>query len=235
MTLTFVVTVLLFAVVIMPGCNNSPNSTKEMSIPRELEIPKNFDYGRWNGSTYRNDYFGFSITKPNEWAFAGDEELKAIDQDGAEIINSLRGDKKIVSEQDINLVEVMTANLFLITRYSDEEDLDVEDFNPNIILKVQKNSIPGRDVVLDQTEYVKAIRQGLSNVPGCVIKSQTNKTIGGQEFTSLQGQLTFMDFVFSQEMLICFRNGYVMLFALTSFDDSEKIQLDDIMATLKWD
>jgi len=52
---------------------------------------------------------------------------------------------------------------------------------------------------------------------------------------SLQVQINFEGIPVSQEYLICLRNGYAMSFILTNRDDPDKQQLDDIMATLKWD
>ena len=204
MTLAFTVVAILFAVVTMPGCNKS------------RKIPKDFDYGSWTGSTYRNDFFGFSITVPEDWHIAGKEEMKALLED---------------AEADAS-----TAGLFYTARYSADDFMknENEDFNPNIVLIVENLSLPGRKI--DTTKYVSLYRKNLSPaMPGHAIQSETNKTIGGQEFTSLQSQSNFEGIHISQEHLICVKNNYAVIFVLTTLDDSEKPQLDDIMATLKWD
>ena len=221
-TITLVIAMLLIAVVSLTGCN------KSRKIPNA--IPTNFDYGSWIGSTYRNDFFGFSITVPNDWHIAGKEDMKAMIQDAQDMDiwnkDELERQKKIAGET--------TANLFFVARFTDEEAMEKEVFNPNINLTVENVSLPGKQI--DQASYVNILRQNLSKaLPGLVIKSQTNKTIGSQEFTSLQLQFSIEDVFIFQESLICMKNGYAMLFVMTNIDDSEKQQLDDIMATLKWD
>ena len=137
-------------------------------------------------------------------------------------------------EKMVKIADITTANLFLVSLYSDEQVLELESSNPNIVLVVENLGAFGKRI--DQAKYVSLTRQNLTKaIPGIVFKSETNKTIGGQEFTSLQTQLTTQEILISQEQLICLKNGFAIAFTLTTLDDSEKPLLDDIMATLKWD
>ena len=74
-SLAIAVVVLLLAVISVPGCNRA-NSRK---------IPKDFDYGTWTGTTYRNDFFGFSITVPEGWHVTGSDGMKTMIQDVGKI------------------------------------------------------------------------------------------------------------------------------------------------------
>ena len=216
LALTFVIVALLFAVVSMPGCNNS------------RKIPKDFDYGNWTGTTYRNDFFGFSITVPEGWYIGGKEEIKAVIDESKGMI-----DNKELQKQ-LKIAEITTANLFFTSQYTEEEALEKEASNPNIVLIVENLSAGKRQI--DRAQFANSYRQNLSKaVPGLVVKSQTEKSIGGQEFTSLQLQFTMNDTLIFQEHLVCVKNGFAVTFGLTTLDDSEKPLLDDIMATLKWD
>ena len=222
-TIAFVVTVLLFAVVTMPGCN------KPRTIPNK--IPTDFDYGSWTDSTYRNDFFGFTITVPENWYVSGKEDMKAIIEAGRDVLD-ISSNEEMAKRAKI--ADVTSANLFFTARYSNEEAMEREISNPNIVLIAENLSSLGKKI--ERAEYVIAMRQTLSKtLPGVVIKSQTNKTIGGQEFTSLQVQINVEGTAISQEHLVCLKNDFALLFGLTTLDDSEKPQLDDIMATLKWD
>jgi len=220
LTLTLAVVMLLLAVVSMPGCKRKiPNA-----------IPKNFDYGSWTDTTYRNDFFGFSISAPKNWTISGQEEIKAI-MDEAQKMDFVN-QKEL--EKQRKIADVTSANLFFAKRYTDEEALELEEFNPNLMLLVENISLPGKKI--DLAQYVVICRQNLQkSVPSLVIKSQSNKKIGGQDFTSLQIQMTVEGVPISQEHLICLKNGFALLFGLTYMDDSDKKQMDDIMATLKWD
>ncbi|MCL2347878.1 MAG: hypothetical protein FWC50_06395, partial [Planctomycetaceae bacterium] len=57
---------LFFTLVTTTGC------------PPSRKIPKDFDYGNWTGSTYKNDFFGFSITVPESWHIFGKEKMKTL-------------------------------------------------------------------------------------------------------------------------------------------------------------
>ena len=223
MTLAFVVTVLLCAIVTMPGCN------KPRTIPNK--IPTDFDYGSWTGSTYRNDFFGFSITVPENWYVSGKEEIKALIETGRDVLD-ISSNEEIARQAKI--ADVTNANLFFTARYSNEEAAEREVSNPNIILIAENLSSLGKKI--ERGEYVTAVRQNLSKtIPGVIFKSQLSKTIGGREFTSLQVQFNIEETTVYQEQLICLKNDFALLFGLTTLDDSEKPQLDDVMATLKWD
>lgn len=221
LTFAVAVAVLLFAAVSMPGCDNFQN------IPN---IPENFDYGSWTDSTYRNDFFGLSITVPKDWYISGKEEADALFE---EVLETDIVNKKEV-ERVKKITDITSANLFLTSRYSVEEAVEKGVFNPNIVLTVENISSSGPKI--DRATYVKLARQHLvKGMPGIVFKSQTNKTVGGQEFTSLQTELHTENVVVFQEYLVCLKNGFAVLFCLTSFEDSEKESLDAIMTTLKWD
>ena len=222
-TIAFVVTVLLFAVVTMPGCNNS------RKIPNK--IPTDFDYGSWTGSTYRNDFFGFSITVPENWYVSGKEEMKAIIETGRDMLDISSNEEM---SKRAKIADVTSANLFFTARFSNEEAMEREVSNPNIVLIAENLSSLGKKI--ERGEYVTAMRQNLGKaIPGLIIKSQHNKTIGGHEFTSLQVQFSIEGTTINQEQLLCLKNDFALCFGLTTLDDSEKKQLDDIMATLKWD
>ena len=218
--LTFIIVMLLLAVVSMPGCERKISN----------KIPENFDYGTWSGSTYRNDFFGFTFTTPEDWYLEGKVDVKSMLEEAEDMDFTNKEEMKKLNK----IAEVTSAMLFFVLRYSNEEAIEKEAFNPNINLTVENISVSGMKI--NQTQYIKAVRQNLSKVvPDLIFKSQTNKMIGGQEFTSLLVQYNIEGIPISAEQLICLKNGYAMLFCLTWIDDSEKQQLDDIMATLKWD
>jgi len=214
------VAVLLFTVISMPGCNKT------------RKIPKDFDYGTWTGSTYRNDFFGFSITVPEGWYVSGEAEMKSIMKEGQALLEDVTN--KAEMKKQMKMADISTANLFMAARYSTEKAIELEESNPNIVLIAENLASVGQKT--DRAKYVNLLRQNLTkSMPGVVIKSETTKSIGGQEFTALQIQFSTQGILISQEHLVCVKNNFAVIFGLTALDDSEKKQLDDIMATLKWD
>ena len=209
---------LFFVVIFLSGCDN----------PRK--IPKDFDYGTWTGSTYKNDFFGFSITVPENWHIANKEEVKTLMQEGqdADFIN------KNEMEKINKAAEISQAYLFYVSRYTDEEAMEKEVANPFFTLAAENISLPEKKI--DLAQYVKLTRQNLAKIaPGARVKSETNKTLDGKEFTLLQVEIKTQGITISQEMLICLEKNFALAFSLTTLDDEEKEQLDAIMATLKWE
>ncbi len=213
-----IVVFLLFVLLLATGCNNS------------RKIPSNFDYGYWDGSTYENDFFGMSITMPEDWHIAGKEEIEATGQD---FENADFVDKKVM-ERTSKLVELTTADLFMVSRYTSDEAEEKEESNPTIGLIIEKLAFPGN--LMSRAEYVEMSRKNLAkSIPGIVIKSETTKTINGQEFTSISVEFVAYEILIHQEYLICLKNNYALLFVTAWLNDSEKKQLDSIMDTLVWD
>ena len=167
----FAAVVFLFAAAVcVTGCN-----------PRK--IPANFDYGSWTGSTYRNDFFGFSISVPKDWHIAGKEEMKALTQESQNMDFVNKEEMKKMAK----IAEITTAKLFMASRYTDEEAAKKEGGNPNIAVVAENLAASG---VTDRAKYVSLARQNIKQtVPGAVIKSETTKMIGGREFSSMNIEL----------------------------------------------
>ncbi|MCL2710519.1 MAG: type II secretion system protein GspG [Planctomycetaceae bacterium] len=198
-----------------------------ISSPSGTKIPANFDYGNWTGSTYRNDFFDFSITVPGSWHIAGRGEIEAMKRDGmdADFIN------KTEMKRMAKVAEITTADLFFAQRYTDEEAEAREAFNPNISMAVE--NLAGMKI--SRAQYVEISRKNLVKiVPGIAVKSEKNRTIGGMEFTSVETEFDVYGVRVHQEYLMCLKNGFGLTLALSWGEASEKKLLDDIVATLSW-
>jgi F0F1-type ATP synthase gamma subunit len=214
---TFVVTFLLIAIVHTAGCGSRSD---------DRAIPADFDYGHWTDSTYQNDFFGFSITVPEDWIIVGKEDVETASQRGHEILGTSEETRK-----QIKAAEIANAVLFVVAHYTAEEAETKEVFNTNVVMSVDNLSMLG----ITREQYMESIRQEtVKAIPSAVIKSETNTTIGGMEFTSWKLELDVDGNSVFIEMLICLKNDFTLTFCLTWTDNSEKEQLDDIMATLKW-
>ena len=208
---------LVFAVVFVTGCQNS------------RKIPTNFDYGSWTDSTYRNDFFGFSLTIPSDWHISGQEEMKALTQQSQDMAFVDQKEMKKFAK----IAEITAANLFFVARYTEEEAASHAMTNFNIGMIAENISSADR---MDRAKYVSLSRQNLTKaMPGAVIKSETNTNIGGQEFTSMEVELEINGVRIHQEYLIALKHKFALCMVLTWFVDSERQQLKDILATIKWD
>jgi hypothetical protein len=192
------------------------------------KIPADFDYGNWTGSTYQNDFFGFSITVPEDWHIMEKEEMTAVRQStpDADFVNKEK--MKEVAE----LADITVADLFSAKRYTTEEAATKEGIS-NTFIVARAENLPS--LITTREQYVELTRQVIVEIsPNMVIKSETDTSIGGMEFSSLKTELHVDGICIFQETLICLKSGFCLFFHLTWSDDSEKEQLDAIMATLKW-
>jgi len=209
--LSLAVLFLLFTSILLSGCSR--------------EIPANFDYGNWSDSTYRNDFFGFSITMPESWHIASKEEMDAIEWIDEDFVNRQEAEKAA------KIAEITTADLFNVFRYTDDEAEARESFNPSVSAFAE--TLP---LLINRAEYVKQTRQLIAKtMPGINIKSETNRTVNGVEFIVLETEVSIQGIRIHQEYWVCLKHGFALLFLLTWVDAEEKQMLDDIKATLKWD
>jgi len=203
----------------------------DLGLFNSRKMPKDFDYGSWYGSTYKNDFFGFSITLPQDWHIVGDEEYKVRMQVmlDADFVDKDKM-KKIVKNTDITTAKLICAN-----RYTEEEAMEKEDFNSNFLLMSENLSHDRKKY--DLAEYVKVYHQKIGRaVRGVTVISESRKMIGGREFASMKISLEIHDGItLYQEHLIHVKNDFALLFFLGWLNDSDKEQLDAIMDTLKWD
>jgi len=193
-------------------------------------VPTDFDYGSWADSTYRNDFFGFSIMVPEGWYFSGTEKIDALREKAS--------DAGFIDQKEVKrlnkVIDITGASLVMTSPYPPEEALKKKILNPNLVLMAENISLSEQEI--DLAAYVEISRQNLSKaIPGIIIKSETVKTVGGREFTSLETQFSAANLTISQESLVCLMNGFALVITMTSFDEASKKQLDDIVATLAWD
>ncbi len=216
-TAVAVVVCLFFAALLATGCN------------RPRKIVKNIDPGGWSGTTYENSFFGLAITVPDGWHIAGKEEIQAAEQAGqnADFVNKNEANK--IS----NVAKDTTTNLFMALRYTPAEAERRGAFNPNLFLGAE--NLSASRIPINQAKYAEVFRQQLRRAaPGIVFKPASNKIIDSVEFASQQIEITTHGMRVHMEYLISVEDNIALVFNLTWMEDSEKKQLDSIMATLKW-
>ncbi|MDR0328095.1 MAG: hypothetical protein LBI05_07370 [Planctomycetaceae bacterium] len=218
---------LLFAILSLTSCNSR-------EIPVNIDsskIPENFDYGTWTGTTYHNDFFGFSITIPAYWHISSKDEMEGNRADmlqGAEKFSYIDPEE---ANKAAKITEATTAVLFNVTCYTEDEAITQGVSNQSITLVACNLS----GIRMSLEEYAEINREQLSQMmPDAVIKLGTNKTIGGTEFAVLNGEINLHGIHAHQEFLFCLKNNYGMTFSMAWVFDWEKEQFDDIMATLTW-
>jgi hypothetical protein len=244
----FIVTFFLVAIVHTAGCGSREipanldsqeilTDFDAQNIPSEFdngEIPAEFDYGNWTDSTYQNDFFGFSITVPESWHITGKEEMAAAFQKVPEMDYAEDYVDTDEMKEMSKVYDRLVAGLFTAKPYkTSEEAMANGSINPTISMSAENLSTL---MITTREQYMELAREAIVKIThNTVIKSETNITIGGMEFTSLKMELN-VDGVgcIHTETLFYLKNGYVLTISLVWVFDFEKEQLDDIMATLQW-
>ena len=195
----------------------------------ERSIPEKFDYGTWTDNTYRNGFFGFSFSVPENWFVADDGEIAMIFNLAKNAVEAGNKDLRKI----MNVAEITTANMIFTSRHSPTEAAIMEiPSNPNIVLTAENLN----KVKIDLARYAKLNRQNyLKIMPGAVIKNESVKNIGGKRFASKESEFEAFGMMIRQKCLILVENGFGLVFSMTFFNDDEERLLDAIMETMVWE
>ena len=221
---------LLVALVVICGIIGGIHSAVK-NRARANKIPENFDYGSWNGNSYRNDFFGFSFDKPESWHIADEADLSFVNELDESEESGFSQSKK--AKKLLEIADITTAHLFLIMRYGIDEAIEQElEFNPTIALVAENISASN----INMLRYAELSKKHLPSViPGIVIQPATVKKIGGKTFVSLSSEFIAYGDKVKIENLFLSNKRFALCFALSWQEDSEKQELDEIMSSLKWD
>jgi len=133
------------------------------------------DFGAWEGTTYRNEYFGLSISVPEDWSVQGRETASRVMDMGETLVAG--GDKNL--QAALKVSQLQTVNLFMVSEHPLGSPVA---FNPNIICVAQRISdMPGIKRGEDYHFHTKRGFQ-LSNLEVTFPKEITTESLGGVDF-----------------------------------------------------
>ncbi len=149
--------------------DSSPSTQNDSVTPDNDDTTaapvKKVSRGTISGNVYSNEFVGLSFTKPADWTFATDEELKATIDAGAEYTN--------YSDLELTLSESATVY-----------DMQTSDSMGNSVMVLYENTMLSAFKKMTEDEYLENLKAGLQNVNGITytFKGTNNVTLGDETF-----------------------------------------------------
>jgi len=221
--------------------SNTPEGTAEPAIETSEPVPENTEepvvepsestpetgrqastdevLGTIEGDTYTNQYFGFSLTIPEGWYIASREELALLLAAAADILS---GDTEgetidLESQQIIPLFFFnqtgTNAKMVCLAQNIAEYASLIKDARSFMNIQIQGIKAQGMDMTFDDVEVID---------------------IDGQEIASVSGVQTFAGIEIRQTMYAFMKDGFAVVFTLSSFTDEEARLLADMMSSLSF-
>ncbi len=177
---------------------------------------------------YRNEYLGFSIRLPQDWALQNEEMEKKITKAGSDYLGQNDSEARVMQEQ----AEASVVYLFTLFKYPLGT---VVDYNPNIIgLAENVADYPG---IQSGQEYLEHVRNQLLGSQGNFVVSNTSETytLDGRTFHILRTDLNFMGNIVKQKHYATKINEYILLFTYSYYKNETEEELLRILKSVDFD
>jgi hypothetical protein len=183
------------------------------------------DFGTFNNSTYKNNYFGLSVTIPSDWSIQ--------DQDAQRRLMKLGG--KLISGDDKNLQAVLKAselqvvNLFGVFKYAQGSPVT---FNPSILsLAENVHQLPGIKRGKDYHFHArKVLESGQMQIS--FPKDIYTQQLGGVDFDVMETEMSVRGMVIKQKYYATIMKGYALCFIQSFTTNEEEASLQKVLDTV---
>lgn len=199
-----------------------PTQTTQPSASPGQAIDADTALGTLSGSKYTNDFFGFSITFPKDWYIASRDDLIAINNLSADLINKESGNKIDLSAQQI-------LPLFLS---STKDPLKEPGSNPSINANAENLSAAAGTIKAPK-DYINLFQQTVKSQGFDMTFGEVQSiTVDGVEFAKIDTVLNMSGVKVTQTVFAAIKNGYALNCIMTYYSDNDKKTLEDIFNTL---
>jgi hypothetical protein len=194
-----------------PVGGNEATATKEDAKPAETKAA-NPDVGKSEAGKYTNDYFGFSMTFPAQWAIAPKETAEELQSQGSDIV---AGDDPTMQAA----VEAAEKNSYQLLMISEKPvGAPVAEFNANLIVMAEKVShLPGLTSGADYLASVSNLLQQ-TELPYQPVGEIQEVEIGGRKFHRADFSLATNGVEVKQSYFATIDKGYALGFILSGTD-----------------
>lgn len=174
----------------------TPPETESQTEPVKAEVSK----GTTKGDVYKNEFLGFTFTKPASWVYSTDEEIAAamnlaVDQILGENFKQALENNPVI--YDMMVVDSVTGT------------------NINVVYENLAKSFASN---ITEEQYVEALKQQLSGVSGMTVSfpAKLEKvTLGKTEFTKCVCSTTANGITMTQVFYLCNVDGYMASMTVT--------------------
>jgi hypothetical protein len=184
------------------------------------------DEGAFNGGTYTNKFFSFTLTFPVEWTVQGKEMKEIIDTTGKHL---LAGDNKNLQAM-IDSASQNSFHLLTISKFALGAPVD---FNPMLLCLAERVSLfPG---IKRGSDYLFNVRRSaqMGQVQYQFGETYTEK-IGGVEFDVLPANVNYGTVTVKQKFYATIQKGFALGFIINYNTDEQLHELTRVLQSAKF-
>lgn len=186
------------------------------------------DFGTIENSTYKNNYFGFSIKIPTGWSVQDEEMRQKIMDTGRKMV---AGDDKNLNAA-IKASEMQTLNLLTVFKY--EVGSPVE-FNPSIACLAEKiHHMPGIKRGKDYHFHTRRILENNQNITVSFPKEIYTKEVDGINFDIMTLEMPFGSKTVKQKQYATVMKGYALLIIVSFLSSEEEAELEKVLESIRF-
>lgn len=205
----------LFIITVLLSCSD-----------QNKNLPDNFDFGKTENGSYKNDYFNMEVLFNPNWIVQDKQYMNNIMERGSDLVT---GDNKNLKSL-FKASQVNTA--YLLAVFKHEVGAAVE-FNPNFMLLAENTkNLPGikngKDYLFHAEKLMKQTQMPYSSE-----REVFEKKIGNSLFYVLETRLDYMGEIISQEYISTVKNGFTLSFIITYSTEEEKNELYEVINNVK--
>jgi|AGTN01.1.fsa_nt_gi hypothetical protein len=210
------------------AAETSVETQPESTPPATPDTPESPDSGTGlagvvSGGQYTNNALGFSVTIPEGWVFATDEQIE-----------SLYGQAQDLLGNTTELPENTQLFLMLCSQYQ----LPAQDYNPNINVMVSSMyagfSKAMYDVLLPQMQSLYTQTYSQIGAKSVEVTGASSAVINDQDYMFFLIVSDFDTFKMYQEQYLIPSGGNVLSFTLTYYDLEDKAVMDAFMQNIAY-
>jgi hypothetical protein len=201
----------LFIITVLLSCSD-----------QNKNLPDNFDFGKTENGSYKNDYFNMEVLFNPNWIVQDKQYMNNIMERGSDLVT---GDNKNLKSL-FKASQVNTA--YLLAVFKHEVGAAVE-FNPNFMLLAENTkNLPGikngKDYLFHAEKLMKQTQMSYS-----FEREVFEKKIGNSLFYVLETRLDHIGEIISQEYISTVKNGFTLSFIITYSTEEEKNELYEVI------
>jgi len=188
--------------------------------PAQADKP---DGGTWTGSTYKNEYFGLTLTIPQAWQVQDSSFRKQINEKGKELVTS----DDPTTKSELNRAMDNTVNLLIVTQYPLGE---ARPFNSMLICGAEK--VPAG--VSTDADYMGALKNTLkySQVPITIERDVYSEQLGRVTFSVIDFKSNYSGTIVSQKYYAHIMKSYTLFFIVIYQTDEQLKTHNEILKSV---
>lgn len=189
-------------------------------------VSTQFDYGRVEGNTYKNDFFDVTITFDSTWVIQNKSLMKQLSKVGREQIAG--NDQRL--KRMLKAAEVNTANLFSIFKH--EVGAPVK-FNSSFMVMAENiKNFPGIKSGEDYLFHVKNLLKR-SQLKYTFDKEVHLRKIDSKDFWVLEASAQYLGMTITQEYLTSLYKGFTFSIIISYVSQEDKLTLHEMLDEIK--